>query len=135
MTGKGRGQNKSKREEEARSRGFVGADRESWVDAALTRASRRLQKKRNRRAARPLPGQGQGSGTAQDDTHAKNHRPGERREKRYAGSEWSQKDQKQNRQQKRADHAVNDAELAARRGSRFILERDNPPVKPEMKAQ
>src|SRR6266851_1632877 len=45
MTGKGRSQNKSKREEEARSRGFVGADRESWVDAALTRASRRLQKK------------------------------------------------------------------------------------------
>src|SRR6266849_6742696 len=68
-------------------------------------------------------------------THTqKNHRPGERREKR-CGSEWLQKDQKQNRQQKRADHAVNDAELAARRGSRFILERDNPPVKPEMKAQ
>ncbi len=58
MTGKGRSQNKSKREEEARSRGFVGADRESWVDAALTRASRRLQKKRNRHAAGPLPGQG-----------------------------------------------------------------------------
>src|SRR6266849_9807590 len=56
-------------------------------------------------------------------------------EKRDAGSEWLQKDQKQNRQQKRADHAVDDAELAARRGSRFILERDNPPVKPEMKAQ
>src|SRR5216683_3079074 len=44
-------------------------------------------------------------------------------EKRDAGSEWLQKDQKQNRQQKRADHAVDDAELAARRGSRFILER------------
>src|SRR5712692_6244089 len=57
MTGKGRSQNKSKREEEARSRGFVGADRESWVAAALTRAARRLQKKRNRRAACPLPGQ------------------------------------------------------------------------------
>src|SRR5216684_2447047 len=68
-------------------------------------------------------------------THTqKNHRPGERREKRDAGSKWLQKDQKQNRQQKRADHAVDDAELAARRGSRFILERDNPPVKPEMKA-
>src|SRR6266851_1668518 len=61
--------------------------------------------------------------------------PNRRIEKRDAGSEWLQKDQKQNRQQKRADHAVNDAELAARRGSRFILERDNPPVKPEMKAQ
>ena len=31
------------------------------VDTALTRASRRLQKTRNRRAACPLPGQGEGS--------------------------------------------------------------------------
>src|SRR6266851_607014 len=35
------------------------------VDTALTRASRRLQKKRNRRAACPLPGQGEGSGIEQ----------------------------------------------------------------------
>ena len=34
----------------------------SYVAAALTRASRRLQKRRNRRAACPLPGQGEGSG-------------------------------------------------------------------------
>src|SRR5260370_42391134 len=58
MTGKGRSQNKSKREEEARSRGFVGADRESWVDAALTRASRRGPKKPTRRAPGPPPPRG-----------------------------------------------------------------------------
>src|SRR5579864_8052507 len=35
-----------------------------------------------------------------------------------AASEWLQKDQKQNHEQERADDAVNDGELAARRGSR-----------------
>src|SRR5713226_7612795 len=72
MTGKGRSQNKSKREEEARSRGFVGADRESWVDAALTRASRRLQNKNATAAPLALSlDRGEGSGIARDDTHAK----------------------------------------------------------------
>jgi hypothetical protein len=83
MTGKVWGQNKSKREEEARSRGFVRADRESWVDAALTRASRGLQK--NATAA-PLA-------LSLD----RERDPNRRIEKRDAGSEWSQKDQKQNR--------------------------------------
>ena len=118
--GERRGPNKSEREEEGRSRGFVGADRDSWVDTALTRASRRLQK--NATAA-PLALPGQGEGPESED-----------REKR-CGSERLQKDQKQNHEQKCADDAVNDAELAARRGSRLILERDNPPVKSEMKAQ
>src|SRR5712671_6287894 len=103
MTGKGRSQNKSKREEEARSRGFVGPDRESWVDAALSRASRRLQKKTQPPRRSPSPWTGERDRESLGMTHTrKNHRPGERREKRYAGSEWLQKDQKQDRQQKRA---------------------------------
>src|SRR6266478_3749844 len=122
MTGKGRGRNKSEREEEARSRGFVVPT--AKVEWTLPSPARHGGCKKSATAAPlALSLDGQGEGSESED-----------REKR-CGSEWLQKDQKQNRQQKRADHAVNDDELAARRGSRFILERDNPPVKPEMKAQ